>query len=139
MAKPTINRNGKRVNSELWKVRFHLANGKHYMHWQVKSPNGEEFYFNPNEVTIEIEEAYLKVDNAKALSITKGGEKQACAWIMCEEVRVLEGISKATKNEIKYNPRKHSHFTLNDGDTSINKQEFTQLITVGNKVFINKN
>jgi len=138
MAKPTINRNGKRVNSDLWKVRFHLANGKHYMHWQVTSPNGKKLYFNPNEVTIVIEEAYLKVDNGKALSITNGGEKQACAWIMCENVRVLEGTSKATKDEIKYNPRKFAHFTLNDGKTSINKQEFTQLITVGNKVFINK-
>ena len=138
MAKTTLNRNGKKVNKDLWGVRFHLQNGKHYMHWQVMSPNGDKYYFNPNEVTIEIEEAYLKVNEGVADKITQGGEKNPCAWIMCEEVRVLEGTSKATSNEIKYNPRKHSHFTLNDGDTSINKQEFTQLITVGNKVFINK-
>lgn len=85
------------------RVRFHLASGKHFMHWQIRYPNGDVQYLNPNTHSMVLHNCQLRNRPKTAMKIHNGGEKVVCAWVECDWIQ-NEFISD--KGEpIHYNPR----------------------------------
>ena len=72
----------------MYKVRFHLARGKHYMHWQVKDKDGNNEYYDPAEVTLIMKECKLHNQPNATKKILLGENKRPCAWVICEKVEV---------------------------------------------------
>lgn len=91
----------------MYKIRFHLAKGKNYLNWQVKYPSGAVRYYNPEEVTLILENAYLRNQIGTAKKIHDGANKTVCAWVEADSVTIREGVSKPSHRCVKvgYNPR----------------------------------
>jgi len=92
----------------MYKVRFHLARGKNYQHFQVKDKDGNCEYYNPEKVTLIMKECKLHNQPKASKKIFYWGEnKRPCAWVICEDVIV--GIKKENPSsdfELAFNPRK---------------------------------
>lgn len=90
-----------------FKIRFHLAKGKHYLKWQVKYPSGAVRYYNPDEVTLVLENAFLRNQKATAKKIHEGAHKTVCAWVEADSVTIREGASEPSNRCVRvgYNPR----------------------------------
>lgn len=89
------------------KVRFHLARGENYMHWQIVDfPNVK--YFDSNENNLILTNCILKNNRSVAEKIHKGQNKTVCAWILCEKYDVVlnSNFDKKKYNKISYNPKK---------------------------------
>ena len=91
----------------MYKVRFHLAKGKHYLNWQVKYPSGAVRYYNPDDVTLIMENGYLRNQIGTARKINGGAHKTVCAWVEADNITVLECPSKPSHRCVKvgFNPR----------------------------------
>ncbi len=89
------------------KIRFHLAQGKNHLNWQVKYPSGAVRYYNPDEVTLIMKNGYLRNQIGTARKIHGGMHKAVCGWIEADSVQVLKRPSKPSHKCVKvgYNPR----------------------------------
>lgn len=113
----------------MYKVRFHLGRGEHFMHWQIKSKlntgdgtGAKEVvsYVDPQDNQLALLGCKLSVQPTAAQKIHDGANKTVCAWIECEAVQVLE-VNRLKPNEqdyrIKFNPRQSPNWT--DGYNNI--------------------
>jgi hypothetical protein len=113
----------------MYKVRFHLGRGEHFMHWQIKSKlntgdgtGAKEVvsYVDPQDNQLAMIGCKLRVQPTAAKKIHDGANKTVCAWIECEAVQVLE-VNRLKPNEqdyrIKFNPRQSPNWT--DGYNNI--------------------
>ena len=114
------------------KVRFHLGKGDHYMHWQIKYPNGDKAYYNPNTTYLVLDGCQLHNYEKAAEKIHNGADKTVCAWICCDEVRTKFITDKGIP--VSYNPRVHPNWMCEgkvyDGLT------VGRIQTIGNKLII---
>lgn len=85
------------------RVRFHLGAGKHFMHWQIRYPNGDIQYVDPSEHNMLLHGCQLKNRKGTAKRIHEGGEKVVCAWVECDWIQMVFWSSKGTP--LTYNPR----------------------------------
>lgn len=116
----------------MYKVRFHLGQGEHYLHWQV-SNKGRKTYYKPDEVTLEMKGCKLHNTSTIANKIHKGEHKSVCAWILCKSVKVCK--PKATKGEkISFNPRLVPYWCDTHGN-NLDGCETPALSTFGRSVF----
>jgi hypothetical protein len=116
-----------------FKVRFNLGAGIHFMHWRVENRLTKEVqYFNPNEVSFELTDCYLRNQKATANKINNGANKSVCAWIECNAVTMTDCDPQG--NNVSYNPRIAPNWLCND--TNVDGKRFGTLLTKGNKVFI---
>lgn len=68
------------------RVRFHLGAGKHYMHWQVRSSNGEVRFYDPETTRLQLWGCVLNRQPSAAKRIYLGvSHKTVCAWISCSD------------------------------------------------------
>ena len=100
----------------MYKVRFHLAKGPNFMHWQVKSCEGEVQYFDPDKFSLQMYECVLKSAKATATKINQGANKSVCAWIECEDFVAVFKKDMDLFDIIRYNPRKAPHWCDEHGD-----------------------
>ena len=113
----------------MYKVRFHLGRGEHFMHWQIKSKlntgdgtGAKEIvdYVDPLDNQLAMLGCKLSLQPTTAQKIHDGANKTVCAWIECESVQVLE-VNRLKPNEqdyrIKFNPRQKPEWT--DGYNNI--------------------
>tara|TARA_B100000530_G_C15766428_1_gene411685 strand:- start:20 stop:418 length:399 start_codon:yes stop_codon:yes gene_type:complete len=125
-----------------YKVRFHLARGKNYRHWQVTSPDGTREFYDPENYFVIMENARLHNNCKVAEKIYNGENKTVCAWIVCENVVVKSLISYLFSetpsvkglNEISYNPRKNPHW-LENGE-NVDFKRYSRLLTEECAVFV---
>jgi hypothetical protein len=102
------------------KVRFHLAAGEHFMHWQVKI--GEQVtYYKPSEVFIEMRGCKLRNHRGVAERIHAGENKTVCAWIECEAIAVYNAVVGEFYNldsgkPVRYNPRVAPYWMNGEGE-----------------------
>ena len=107
----------------MYKVRFHLGRGEHFMHWQIKSKlntgdgtGAKEIvdYVDPLDNQLAMLGCKLSLQPTAAQKIHDGANKTVCAWIECESVQVLE-VNRLKPNEqdyrIKFNPRQNPEWT----------------------------
>lgn len=109
----------------MYKVRFNLGRGKRYMTWKITKPNGEVDYLNPKEVFLVLSNCTLKNNKNTARKIYEGANKRVCAYVLCEDVEVLESRDYEIGDKITYNPRvKPNWFNVSGEDidgANINK------------------
>ncbi len=93
------------------KVRFHLANGPHYMQWQVRTGDNVTYY-DPHEVSLEMIGCKLRNQRGTANRIHAGENKTVCAWVECNSLRVHPPSDPTVSdiNPVRYNPRKFPHW-----------------------------
>lgn len=96
----------------MYKVRFHLARGKHYQHWQVKDKDGSSQYYDPEEVTLIMKDCKLHNQvNATKKIYFDGENKRPCAWVKCRKVEITPKDDRPFSDyELAFNPRKNYHW-----------------------------
>lgn len=96
----------------MYRIRFHLARGEHYQHWQIsKYPNA--IYLNPFTSNLVLKDCTLKNNRKISERIFNGENKTVCSWITCETVDFVlnSNFDKKVYKRIFYNPRKAPYWT----------------------------
>ena len=123
-------------NLKRYRVRFHLAKGDNFMKWQVFDKlHGTKDYYDPDTRSIIMRDCLLGNHATTAKKIFDGDNKTVCAWVACNEVRVVDSVPTIGKlTHYKYNPRKNPHGhtdTLNNADNL----KFNMMVTNKRKVY----
>ena len=116
-------------NNKVFKVRFHLQVGEHFMHWQVKDDRGNVKFYDPNKVTLVMQHCILKNKRKIAEKIYKGENKTVCAWVQCRRVSIVEPRYDELGFIVHYSPRDKPFW--NTRETCVDNKEFAVLITEG--------
>jgi hypothetical protein len=91
----------------MYKVRFHLGKGEHYMHWQIVDKESDlVMYYNPEEQGLLLHNCTLKNHMGTAEKIFRGANKSVCAWVLCEDYELTHQYhSSQSAHQLYYNPR----------------------------------
>ena len=125
----------------MYRVRFHLQRGEHYMHWQIRGKDSV-YYFDPKNYSIEMRGAKLINKKNAAKKVCAAGKKDVCGWVECDEflVHYRQDIDFPLDNleRLKYNPIVDPVWRRedDDGDFDWDNYHFDSLVTNGNKVLI---
>lgn len=126
----------------MFRVRFHLAKGKHYMHWQVIDDIKKTVtYYNPSEYNLELVGCKLCNRPNVARKIKEGADKSVCAWVECEKVgaftvrRGFNPICVFSSSEIRYNPRVSIHWHSNNISNADN-YHMSCIMSYGRKLYM---
>lgn len=128
-----------------FKVRFHLARGDNYMHWQVTDElNDFKEYINPKKVSIVMYGCVLKNYPKRARKIYEGQNKTVCAWVECEHIdyvydkaEVLDHDFARWAKRLTFNPRVHPHWQ-SEGEENLDNTEYTMLQTDNKMLFVSR-
>jgi len=130
----------KRITSNpktMYKVRFHLGAGEHFMHWQIKHQNVTA-YHDPSKVQLALFDAKLVVQPSTAKKIHEGACKTVCAWIQCQEVQILP-LDRIGKNEtdfnVRFNPRVDPNWTDAAGNI-VSSEEYPIIFTNDRSLYV---
>jgi hypothetical protein len=124
----------------MYKVRFHLAAGAHFMHWQVKDTTpGEIAYYDPAMTDLTLHGCTLRNQPATARKINAGASKTVCAWIDADTVTAwpkspvpAEWVGDAPK--VAYNPRIAPHWRDQSG-ANVDGRRYDVLVTEGRQIY----
>jgi hypothetical protein len=108
-----------------YKIRLHLAKGPNYKKWQVKY-NKIITYYDPENFSITMINCRLRNHRKTAEKIFAGANKTVCAWIECEEIKVLENNFFKSTIEIRYNPRIAPYWLENNKEVDDNYYQVLQ-------------
>ena len=123
-------------------VRFHLLNGKHYKHWQVKIMQGrkkvDEYYYDPNEYQLEMRGCKLVNQLARAKWVHKKQKKNVSGWVECKEVILKKESPIDNLEKLYYNPIKDIRWRRESdcGEFAWDDSQYETLITQGKQVYI---
>lgn len=128
----------------MYKVRFHLASGPNFMHWQVKSKETENvLFFNPEKYRLYMHDCKLINQPSTAKKIYQGMNKSVCAWIECSSFGIVherdwndcqKPYYVQRKFQLNYNPRIVPYWHNCDFE-NIDKKVYKELATIKNKVY----
>ena len=127
----------------MYKVRFHLAQGENFMKWQIKSRVNDGTgardvieYHDPEEVTLLMSKCKLRNQASTAKKINEGANKTVCAWIDCENVRVLDRKIPQTHIDdfVRFNPRIKPYWMGRNQSDNLDNQEIETLWTDGRNI-----
>jgi hypothetical protein len=124
----------------MYKIRFHLQNGKHYKHWQVIDKKGNVQYYNPNDYELEMFDCKLVSQPAASKKVHDSGVKDVCGWIKCEKINIAKSFRVVESNccLLSYNPIFSTNWHLQGFLEPVTGQSFEQLFTISNKVYLKK-
>lgn len=127
-------------------VRFHLSDGKHYMHWQVtvkqRSKVIDVYYYNPNEFQLEMRGCKLRNRPNKAKQVFDSGKHDVSGWIRCEEMMLRQSFYPVLPvdnlEKLYYNPLRDPHWRRESDSNEFvwDETEYASLITNGKQVYI---
>jgi len=125
-------------NLKRYRVRFHLAKGDNYMKWQVfdKQLNTKD-YFDPDSKCILMTKCRLGNQPSTAKRIYDGDNKTVCAWVECEDVRVVDtlpSVSISRLTHYKFNPKKNPHW-FTEKQNNCDGRQFKVMVTNKRKVY----
>lgn len=117
------------------KVRFNLSAGKNYKKWKIQFPDQKPEYYSPDEVQLVLGKCTVKNYKKIAQKIFEGADKEVCAWILCEEVKINPpGTIKVDAfTQLKYNPRVTPYWMWED--EVADDWSFNRIVSDGNKLF----
>jgi hypothetical protein len=119
------------------RVRFHLANGPHFRHWQLKQiETGRVIFVDPKDTVLLFRNCTLKNQETVAKKIFNGENKTVCAWFTCDWSRKLPS-HPALGDEIMYNPKKCTYWTNLRGE-NLDNSFYPEIIAVESKLFLHK-
>jgi hypothetical protein len=77
----------------------------------------------------------LKNNRKAALSILSGSNKFVCAWVLCDEIKIITKDFKTESNtRLKYNPRELPYWNLNG--KNMDGENVKELFSVDYKLFL---
>lgn len=123
----------------MYRVRFHLANGPHFMHWQIKDmETGNVEYVNPDKKSLYLIGCKLRNSPSTAKKIFETGDKTVCAWIECKSWHTQtlawsEDMINSGVQWLEYNPHKKPHWNLSG--ENIDGYRYSMLMTHNKKVY----
>lgn len=119
----------------MYKVRFNLGRGIRYLKWKVENLDTKvSEYYSPDDISLIMTECTLKNNRRIAEEILGGKNKRVCAWVLCEDVKVVSPIL-SDGTEISYNPKKLPYWT--DGKLDLDETSHVYLHT-NNRTIIKK-
>jgi hypothetical protein len=130
----------------MYRVRFHLANGQHFKHWQIVHPDGSKTYHDPATTRLWMIDACLHNRRAAALRIFGGADKTVCAWVSCDHVyideaspdavpeSVIAGLLCQQAEAVSYDPRVAPHWRDEAGN-DIDDENFDRITTRGQQCY----
>jgi hypothetical protein len=128
----------------MYSVRFHLARGNHYRHWQIRDlddKHREPLFLDPIEYQIKLEDCTLYNNERKAQQVYDAGVKDVCGWVKCRDFGIAnlndydpEPIDDLPR--LLYNPIDYPYWRREDSFENIDGTHFDELITYSNKVYI---
>lgn len=105
------------------RVRFHLGAGKHYMHWQVRSSNGEVRFYDPETTRLRLWSCLLKRQpKAARLIYLQQSRKTVCAWIFCSDFRAYRVDDKTPPTTVDLGQRPALRFNPRDNPCWLMRQ-----------------
>ena len=106
------------------------------MKWQVFDlKNNTKNYYDPDTRSIIMRDCLLGNHAETAKKIFNGDNKTVCAWVACEEVRVVDSVPPiGSMTNYKYNPRKNPHWHTDDLPNA-DKLKFKTMVTIKRKVY----
>jgi hypothetical protein len=127
-------------------VRFHLGDGKNYMHWQLKIKQGgktvEVCYFDPSEYQLEMRGCKLWNRPNKAKQVFEAGVHDVSGWVRCEEVMLRKTffpkLPVDNLEKLYYNPLRDPHWRRESDSNEFiwDGSEYATLLTNGKQVYI---
>jgi len=123
-------------------VRFHLSNGEHYMHWQVKVKQGgktvDVYYYDPKEYQLEMRGCKLWNRPNKAKQVFEAGVHDVSGWVKCEEVRPVRQMPVDNLEKLYYNPIRDPYWRRESDSNEFiwDNSEYATLVTSGKQVYV---
>ena len=128
----------------MFKVRFHVADGEHYKHWQIRTvckgkPDRIE-YENPAEVQLELVNCTLRSQTGKAKKVFKSQVRDVCGWVECEHVitTYLDPITVEGLSRVTYDPKINPYWNIEGDSDNYETMLVAELVTSGNRLYILK-
>ena len=134
-----------------YKLRYHLGRGENYMKWQIRGIDTDElYYYTPESVIFDIDNALLKNNKKTAQKIHDGENKTVCSWVECESIAVYNTYGNgdelnslmikwhSSKETLSYNPRKLPHW-VDENNNDVDGNHYDNLIVEGRKIKVIKN
>ena len=128
-----------------FKVRLHLAQGKHFNMFQVKQIDNDKIkYYDPSKVNLLLGDCRLVNDQEIANRIYNGKTKSVCAWVLCNDVTEWDigDIEQFNDNytKIHYNPRVSPHWSTysesGDKHTIIDSNTYSHIVSIGRQLYV---
>ena len=127
----------------MYKLRFHLAQGKNYKKWQVVHPDKSKTYHDPQETVFTLKNCKLRIQPSAARKIFNGANREVCAWIECDGLESkFSDFTSYNMQELEYkherlrfNPKVAPNWTSSLHDQSADNQELQELSTYGVAIF----
>ena len=126
-----------------YKVRLHLAQGKHFNMFQVKQIDNDKItYYDPSKVNLLLGDCRLVNDQGIANRIYNGKTKSVCAWVLCNDVSFHTGEQDEDDEyqEIHYNPRVSPHWSTysesGDKQTIIDSNTYSHIVSIGRQLYV---
>jgi hypothetical protein len=116
------------------KVRFNLAKGKNYRHWQVETET-QKLYYDPQIHYLTFYKCVLKNRFNQAKKIFEGKNRQPCAWLVAEEYQVNKSPPTNLGKPIFYNPKKYPYWIDSDRQ-NIDNRQYQKIATVNSQLYI---
>lgn len=124
-----------------YKVRFHLGQGEHFMHWQVTDLSTKKVnYYDPKRFHLNMSGCTLKNQPSTAKKIHDGAHKTVCAWIIADTVRPIVILQRDPKMvrlqsdvQASYNPRVAPYWRDQDGN-NIDNKTFRNIFSYGREL-----
>jgi len=124
------------------RLRFHLARGKNYRHWQLKGMKKEPVYFDPEDTSFILKNVKLYNKRNVAQKIYEGANKDVCAWLEIKgsaKVQTTE-FDVSGMVEISYNPREVPFWTYKIRvpglEVDLDLKEFKKVIINKTKIYV---
>jgi hypothetical protein len=131
----------------MYRVRFHLANGPHFKHWQVLHPDGSKTYHDPATTRITMVECSLHNQPGTAARIfNEEIDKTVCAWVACDHLwldeatldavpeSVVAGLMCEEVEAVSFNPHVAPHWRDEAGN-NIDGETFDRITTQGKQCY----
>lgn len=121
----------------MYRVRFHLAKGQHYRHWQVRHPDGSKTYHDPATTQLTMFGCHLRNSRRVADRIHAGAHKTVCAWVLCSDVSIAPtwpDVEPPDGRIVTFHPRALPYWHLLDG-TNMDGTEHDEITTHGRTLY----
>ena len=128
----------------MFKVRFHVAEGEHYKHWQIRTPiKGQKDlveYADPSEVQLELVGCTLRTKIGVAKKVFKSQVRDVCGWVECEHVitTYLDPITVEGLSRVTYDPKINPYWKIEGDSDNYETKRVGDLITSGKRLYILK-
>lgn len=125
-----------------YEVRFHLLNGRHFRHWQIKACCGRRKvsveYLDPSSGQIEMEDCVLVNRIGTARRVFASGRKNVSGWVRCRSFRIVSEQPVDDLEKLHYNPIKDVHWRRegDGGEFQWDDSAYASLLTQGKQVYV---